>query len=230
VQEAAAHYEAAVRLKPDDFSAYNNLALMLSKMDRDEDAIANFERALAIKPDYALARQNVVPEYKQLGRLLLGTRDSDSRKYYLRATQLAPGDVEAHYGLAIALMNLNEVSQAADEFQKTVTLVPWSIEAHDALARILATHAPTDGGDPNRALSEAQRACELTGYQDGLRLDTLALAYAAGGRFVEAVATEEKALRLIAGRASPGLVNQLQAHLKLFRAGHPYRAPVPPPR
>ena len=169
---------------------------MLSKMDRDEDAIANFERALAIKPDYALARQNLVSEYNNRARLLLGTRDSDSRKYYLRATQLAPDDVEAH----------------------------------DVLARILATHATTDGGDPNRALREAQRACELTVYHDGLRLDTLALAYAAAGRFVDAVATEEKALRLITGSASPEVVNQLQAHLTLFRAGQPYRVRVPPAR
>ena len=230
VREAAVQLDATVRLKPDDFSAYNNLAMMLGKIDRDEDAIANYERALAIKPDYALARQNLVSEYKQQGRLLLGTRDADSRTYYLRATQLAPDDVEAHYGLALALMNLNDVPYAVAELQKTVTLAPVSIEAHDALARILATHAPADGGDPNRALSEAQRACELTGYQDGLRLDTLALAYAAGGRFADAVATEEKALRLITGSAPPDLVNQLQAHLNLFRAGQPYRLRVPPAR
>ena len=230
VREAAVQLDATVRLKPDDFSGVQQPGDD-ARQDRSGRGRHRQLRA-GTRDQTGLCARPPEPglRSKQQGRLLLGTRDADSRTYYLRATQLAPDDVEAHYGLALALMNLNDVPYAVAELQKTVTLAPVSIEAHDALARILATHAPADGGDPNRALSEAQRACELTGYQDGLRLDTLALAYAAGGRFADAVATEEKALRLITGSAPPDLVNQLQAHLNLFRAGQPYRLRVPPAR
>jgi len=229
-QEAAEHYQAAVRLNPDDFQAYNNLGLMLSHLGQDDDASANFERALAINPDYALARQNLVSQYKRRGRPLLGSDDDEARRYYLRVTQLAPADAEAHYGLGLALLDLNEVAQAVDELQQAVTLRPDLDEPHDALARILATRAPSDGGDPNRALREAERACALTAYRDGRRLDTLGLAYASAGRFAEAVTTEEKALQRIGAIASPDVVAQLQTHLTLFRAGKPYRAPVRPAR
>jgi tetratricopeptide (TPR) repeat protein len=230
VQEAVVQYDATVRLKPDDFQAYNNLGLMLSRLGLEDEAIANFERALAIKPDYALARQNLLPHYKERGRLLLGTRDSEARTSFLRATQLAPDDAEAHYGLGVALTNLDNVPQAEGELQKAVTLRPDVFQSHDALARILATHPPAAGGDPDRAVREAQRACALTGNLDGPRLDTLGLAYAAAGRFAEAVATEEKALQLSRETASEDVVKMVQAHLDLFRAGKPYRAPVHPPR
>src|SRR5579864_1932299 len=229
-REAVEHYQAAVELKPDDFQVYNNLGLMLSHLGQDEDAFANFERALAIKPDYVLARENLVSQYKRLGRLLLGSEDADARRYYVRVTELAPADAEAHYGLGLALLNLNDVAQAVDELQQAVRLRPDLDEPHDALARILATRAPSDGGDPNRALSEAERACALTAYRDGRRLDTLGLAYASAGRFSEAVATEEKALQLVDAMASADIVAQLQTHLRLFRAGKSYRAPMRPAR
>ena len=90
----------------------------------------------------------------------------------------------------------------------------------------MATRAPADGGDPDRAVREAERACALTAYRNGLRLDTLGLAYASAGRFAEAVATEEKAQERIGAMASPDVRAQLETHLRLFRAGRPYRVPV----
>ena len=230
VEEAVVHYEAVVRLKPDDFQAYNNLGVMLQRLDRPQEAIVNFERALEINADYALARQNLIPEYKRLGkRLLSGERDYEAaRRYYIRATQLAPDDTDAHFGLGVALIGTANMSEAVDELQKAVTLSPAFVDAHDTLARILATRAPADGGNPDRAIREALQACVLTAYQDGLRLDALAIAYASAGRFDEAVATQKKALQLVQGPWSQDLVSVLQAHLNLFRAGRPYRGPVLP--
>jgi tetratricopeptide (TPR) repeat protein len=128
------------------------------------------------------------------------------------------------------LIHRNNVSEAVDQFQKAITLNAVFASAHDALARILATRAPADGGDPDRALREALQACQLTAYQDGLHLDTLSIAYASAGRFDEAVATEERALQLIRDPWSQDLVNVFQAHLSLFRAGKPYRGAVLPTR
>jgi protein O-mannosyl-transferase len=227
-QEAAVHYEATVRLKSDDTQAYNNLGGVLSRMGRFTEAIASFERALAIDGRYALARQNVIPVYKTLGKqLLVDRRDYETaRRYYLRVTQLAPDDVEAHYGLGVALLETGDVPQAVKQLQTAATLEPTFLPAHDLLARTLATRPPIDGGNPDRAVNAALQACALTAYLDASRLDTLAMAYASTGRFASAVATEERALELV-GRSGPvDQIAALRAHRSLFRAAKPYREGV----
>ena len=226
-QEAVVRYESAVRLKNDDFQAFNNLGVMLSRLGRSEEAVVSFERALAIQEDYELARQNLIPEYRRLGdRLLSGERDyRTAKRYYVRLTQLAPADAGAHYGLSVASIETGDVSQAVYELQMAVTLNPTLLAAHDLLARTLATRTPAEGGNPDLAVKAALQACALTSYSDPSRLDTLAIAYASAGRFARALATEERALELVGQSGSRDLLVALQAHRNLFRAGKPYRAP-----
>jgi tetratricopeptide (TPR) repeat protein len=57
-------------------------------------------------------------------------------------------------------------------------------------------------GDAVRAVELARRACELADNRQAGYLDTLAAAYAAAGRFREAVATIERAIE-VAGATGP---------------------------
>jgi protein O-mannosyl-transferase len=227
-REAAVHYEEAVRLRSDDFQAHNNLGVMLGQLGRPEQAIASYERALAIDATYARARQNVIAAYKRFGKQLLDAeRDYETaRMYFTRVVQLAPNDAEAHYGLAVVLIETGDVAKAVDELREAVRLRANFLPAYDLLAQHLATRAPSDGGDPDRALQAAQRACALTAYGDPARLDTLAIAYASAGRFDEAVATEERALEIVQVFDPQNLAEVLRARRNLFRAGKPFRAPA----
>src|SRR5262249_27411000 len=155
--------------------------------------------AIAINPNYDLARQNAIPQYKFLGKLLLNARRDyeTARKYFIRATELAPNDPDVRYGLAVALTRMDDGRGAVDALDVTVTVEPRFVQAHDMLARLLATRAPGDGGDPARAIKEAVRACVLTRYSDSVALDTLAISYASAGRFADAVTTEEQAMQLV---------------------------------
>jgi len=56
----------------------------------------------------------------------------------------------------------------------------------------------------------------------------LAAAYAAAGRFPEAVATAQKALDLAFVRGQSVLVKGVEARLELYRAGRPYREAAQP--
>ena len=226
-QEAVVQYQSTVRLKSDDFQALNNLGVMLSRLGRSEEAIDSFERALAIRGDYELARQNLIPEYKRLGdQLVIGTGDyKAAARYYGRLTKLVPADAMAHYQLSVALIETGDVSQAVKELQSAITLNQMLLPAHDLLARTLATRTAADGGNPDLAVKAALQACTLTSYSDPSRLDTLAIAYASAGQFAMALATEERALDLARRSDSRNLLEALQAHRSLFRAGKPYRAP-----
>jgi tetratricopeptide (TPR) repeat protein len=50
----------------------------------------------------------------------------------------------------------------------------------------------------------------------------LAIAYAAAGRFDEAIATDQKAIELARADGQKQLVGEIEARLELFRSGHPY--------
>jgi Flp pilus assembly protein TadD len=58
--DAIAHYSEAVRIKPDDAEAHNNLGIALASRERTADAVVHFHEALRIRPDFAEARHNLM--------------------------------------------------------------------------------------------------------------------------------------------------------------------------
>ena len=105
-------------------------------------------------------------------------------------------------------------------------LQPDFADACNSLAWLLATHPPAQGGDPARAVALAQRACEFTGNRWAGYLDTLAAAYAAAGRFGEAIATAEKAVELARTVGPSNSVGPFEARLELYRNGRAYFQPL----
>jgi len=111
-----------------------------------------------------------------------------------------------------------------------VQLDPKNAEAHNNLAWLLATRQCGPSGDPTKAVSLAERACELTENRTANCLGTLAAAYAAAGRFPEAVATAEKAIQVATSTGQAPLAKQIGDCLELYRAGRAYAEPTPPVR
>lgn len=235
VQEALAHYQATVRLRSEHFQAHNNVGVILGRLGRPEEAIASYERALAIDGTYVRARENLIAAYKEFGSQILGrgkflNAEDDyktAQRYFVRLVELAPDDAEAHYGLGVALIEVGEVSKGVDQLQEATRVSAGFLPAYDLLAQLLATRAPVDGGDPDRAIQAALRACALTRDQDPVRLDRLAVAYASAGRFKEAIATEERALEIVQRYDPQNVAGTLRAHRDLFRAGKAVRGPSP---
>ncbi|HVM61479.1 MAG TPA: hypothetical protein VMV72_11500 [Verrucomicrobiae bacterium] len=98
--------------------------------------------------------------------------------------------------------------------------------AENNLAWILGTLPPTEGGDPVRAITLARHACELTGNSDADSLDTLAVAYAANGRFDDAAETTQKAIALARADGQTALAEKMEARLELYRGRNAYRPPA----
>ena len=59
LDEAIAHYSAALQIKPDYAEAHNNLGLALAKQGSVNEAIAHYSAALQMKPDSAEAHNNL---------------------------------------------------------------------------------------------------------------------------------------------------------------------------
>ena len=83
----------------------------------------------------------------------------------------------------MALARTGKIKEAIVHLEQTLRLHPGYGQIENNLAWLLATHAPSEGGDPVRAVTLAERACARTGNRVFAYLDTLAVAYAAAGRF-----------------------------------------------
>ena len=220
LSEAIEHNERALRIRPDYAEAHNNLGAALVRQGRLPEAIGHYEQALRLNPDYAEAHYNLAAALMGQGRL------PEAIGHYEQALRLQPDFPEAHNNLGNALLRLGKVPEAIGHYEQALRLKPDFADAYNNLAWLLATHEPAKGGDAVRAVGLAQRACELTSNRQAGYLDTLAAAYAAAGRFNEAIATAQKAIDLARAAGQPTLVEEYEARLELYRSGHAYIRPV----
>ena len=122
----------------------------------------------------------------------------------------------------------HHLREAIAHYEQALRIKPDRTESQNNLAWLLATLAPTEGGDPVRAVALAEQACQLTNNQMVPYLDTLAAAYASAGRFNEAVATARKAIELARAGGQPEAANEIATRLELYRGGRAYRESAAP--
>ena len=190
VQEAIAHYEQALWLKPDMVEAHNNLGTVLLQEGKIEDAIKHYGQALRIDPNNAQAHFNLGGALEQAGKR------EDAIDQYRRALQTEPNLAEAHNNLAVALMRLGKLPEAIEHFERALRIKPDYAEVHNNL-----------GG----ALTQLGRTPEAIGhYEQALRLNpdypeahyNLGVVLEHVGRVPEAMGHYEQALRIRPGLAA----------------------------
>ena len=96
----------------------------------------------------------------------------------------------------------------------------WTVR--NSLAWFLATAKWSEIRDGQRALDQATKACEVTGYETATTVDTLAAAYAETGDFKNAAKWAETALKLTSDEARR---RDFEKRLETYRRGEPWRMP-----
>jgi superkiller protein 3 len=218
--EAIGHYELALRLEPNLVKAHNNLALALERTGKVSEAVWHYEQVVRLTPGDAGAHNNLGNALLKVGEL------REAIGHYEQGLRLEPDDAEAHNNLGIALERTGKVSEAAWHYEEALRIKPDYPEALNNLAWFLATRPLTESADPVRAVALAERACKLSDDRAANYLDTLAAAYAATGRFDDAVGTAQKAIQLARSGGQPELTGRIEVRLELYRSGHAYRRPV----
>ncbi len=137
-------------------------------------------------------------------------------------TEIQPDFAEAHNTLGIALAAGGRLDEAIAHFRKALEISPDFTEAINDLAWQLATCPEASLRNGAEAVELARRAEQLTGGRQAEVLDTLAAAYAAAGRFQEAVATARKALELATKQNQQALADELKNRIALYEAGRPF--------
>jgi len=222
--EAREHYQRALQLDPNDSRAHFNLGKILAGLGSTDEAMEHYQQALQLDPDDAAAHHELGLALARIGKL------DKAIEHYHEVLRLSPLHADGHLNLAKALTVVGRSSEAVEQYDLFLVLKPDSAEGLSNLAWLLATCEPAQGGDPARAVELAQRACELSGSEDARGLDTLAAAYAAAGRFVDAAASAKRAVELAETAEDTLLATAIHQRLQQYRAGRPCREAVRTPR
>jgi tetratricopeptide (TPR) repeat protein len=182
---------------------------------RYQEAVTAFTRSIEVGED-SKAYYNRGIAYRRLGN------DKAALADYTRAAALAPGFADAYNNRATIYLGQGLYAEAMSDCLRALASKPDHKNALNQLAWLYAT-APEDKlRDGKKALVYARRAVSLSRGEDPGTLDTQAAAHAELGQFKEALATGEKALRLLKSQGGEG-AEEYEARLALYRKGLPVR-------
>jgi tetratricopeptide (TPR) repeat protein len=166
IGDAIAHYDTALRLKPDYPAAHHNLGLALMRVGQHDEAIGHFRQALNLKPDFGIAYKSLqtalavrlamtqkiadiqtalqrTPEnhelHYQLGNLYDRTGDrAKAIAHYHMAVKIRPDFSQALNNLAIGYAVNRDYDKALAALQQMVSLQPHNPVVHYSIASVLA--------------------------------------------------------------------------------------------
>jgi len=161
--EAAAHFEKALQMQPDDYLALLNMGVIRFYQGRVPEA-TEYAQA-AIRSD-----ANAAKAHNLLGMALAKQNRNDAALDEMRrAVKLAPKNAEIRNNLGLALAQLGRIPEAIDEFHEAVRLDPdKAAAAHANLGRALL-----GSGKARESIPEFEAALRLNpefqAAADGLR-------------------------------------------------------------
>ncbi len=216
--EAIAHFEAALKLRPDFAPGESNLGDQLTRIGRAAEAIPHLERAIQLQPNYAEAHNNLgvaliatgraaeaIAEFRAALRfnpdyavahfnlglaLSTGGNVAEGLPQFREALRLKPDYAEAQMNWGIGLVMTNRLDEALPHFAEAVRLGPASPDTHFTYGRALVRAGKNDD-----AIAQFRAAIELNpGFADAHL--NLALALRQAGRLDEATGQYNEAVRL----------------------------------
>jgi protein O-mannosyl-transferase len=214
--EAIETYEELIKRNYKTAELYYNLAMLLGIQEKYYDSIKYFNKSLEMN-------QSNPDTHKELGITLLAAGKPDEAIGQFNESLRIKADQSVVYeNLGTAYSQLGKYEPAVQNWTRAIELNPDNIDALDKAGWFLAVRGKVSVEKANQAIVYAQHACELTKYAVPAHLDTLGVAYAAAGRFDEAKAAAEKALKLARETGQEDLADAIENRIKLYDAGQPY--------
>jgi Flp pilus assembly protein TadD len=219
LERAAARFEAALRINPNDAQVHNNLGTTWMQMGRLEAAVQEHTLAVRLAPWYAEAYGNLGADLQQLGRL------EEAAEAYRHALRIKPDLTVARTNLAVTLQSLNrsdeadaELSRAANHLAAVRPTSP-SADSHATLgSAYVALERFSEG------VAQYEAAVRIAPDSSKIRRD-LGYALWRAGRLDEAAAQLRTAVRLEPDHAGGhanlatvlGAMNQLEPAVREYR-------------
>jgi len=243
-------FEQAIAVTEDNYIAHSNLAGALLLDGRAGEAGPHYREALRIRPDWPEAQLGLANALAAQGRLgealeryaeLLQRDSGDARaaghyglallrvghfaeaRDQLEYALTAHGNIaELHVGMALASAQLGDFARAVRHGRKALQLDPTLDSAANNLAWILATSPDPSARNPDESIRIMGRLLGEAERPDPAYLDTLAAAYAAAGRFPDAIDTATRAEKLAREEQRSAIAEEIRVHLARYRGGEPW--------
>ena len=140
LDDAIAHYLAALRVKPDLAKAHGNLGVILARQGKLDEAVAQYAEALRLNPDLPETHNNLGAALADRGRL------EEAIAHYERALRLKPDYPDAHTNLGMALAAQGNIDLAIAHYTEALRLDPDHPGARLNLSRALAARGSAAAG------------------------------------------------------------------------------------
>jgi tetratricopeptide (TPR) repeat protein len=206
LEKAGAALREAIRLKPDDAGAHNNLGNALNNQGKLPEAIAEYRAAIRIRPDLATVHNNLGYALRGQGKL------DEAIAEYREAIRLRPDFAEAHGNLGNALHRQGKLDEAIAACREAIRIRPDLAAVHNDLGGALRGQGKLD-----EAIAEYREAIRLKPDLAAAH-NNLGNALRDQGKLAEAIAEFREAIRLKPDDAEPhfnlGLVLRQQGRFR----------------
>lgn len=214
IDEAQKHIRVGLMRRDQDFRAPRALVVLgvaFAFKGEIDEAIRQYWHALELKPNEPEAHHNLGVALASKGNLDAAIR------HYAKALRRKPGQAQTHYSMGFALASKGQVGEAIRHYRRAVEINPDHIQACNNLAWMLAADPSSTPDQSLEAIRLAEHASELSRYRDPSILDTLAAAYAAAGRFTDAVTFARRALVLAFGAQDAQVAGDIRGRLQVYQ-------------
>lgn len=210
LDRAIEQFRLAAEHRPNWVLPHTVLAVVLNDTGRPDEAVAEYEAAIDLLPGDAGL-------HNDLGLLLNSMGRSEAAwEHYSQAVDLAPLNYHTRILMADQALAAGDDDAALAALEEALRLAPDVAEPAARLARFLAACTDETLRDGARAVSLAEHAVNLTGGQHARVLDTMGMAYAAAGRFGEALSAAQSGQALALQEGNLTLSSEIEGRLELF--------------
>jgi Tfp pilus assembly protein PilF len=205
--QAEAEAEKASSIAPDRAAFMLLLGQIFLVEHKPDQAIEKLQAALRLERGMDVARLELGQAFLEKGQV------NDAAEEFKSVLQRDPKNFVAHHWLARTFLAQGKTAEGAGEYRASLAARPNQPITLNDLAWLLATDPHPEVRRGTEAVKLADRACELTHWQEPALLGTLAAAYAEAGDFEKAVLAGQKAHDLAAAQ---GLKDLAQTNLQLI--------------
>lgn len=233
-----------LRKNPDNPRAHTNLGLSLSKLGRNDEAMAHFQEAVRIHPTFIEAYNNIgmilantgkieesLPYFYEVLRLRPASKRAhfnigqvharqgkwdEAISHYEQELQIDPNYIDGYLKLGFALEERKRFSEAESLYRKALSIWPEQIDLQLQLASLLSSDEAAGLRNANEAFAIADKAVQRTARQNPVALKVLAAAYAAQGNLSEAARIAREALQRASDIGDKELSAEIQARLEKY--------------
>lgn len=216
VEEAEKLYAKAVELEPEDRSIHFEYATFLSRLGKLDLAEKETRKHVELSPN------DPQGHFLLANILVTGGKFAEAKTELQTVIAAAPTMFNAHRLLVSILVSEGDVAGGKKVLTQGLEQNPEAAPLANALAWLLATTPKESDRDPAGAVRWAEVACKATKNENFEMIDTLAAAYAAAGRFDDAVKSQKEAIRLATAAGMTDVLPRYEERLKLFESGKPF--------